>query len=269
MQGPVSRHLDDGVLKNQAPAIFAEAPHERTSEAYSFVPTIEILNLLRDEGWMPVSARQSRVMNESKEGFQKHIVRLRQAKDIRTLSVDELIPEVVITNGHDGNTPYSLHAGLMRCFCDNQCVVGDSTFNQIKVNHIGFDPKDIIEASYRIIQEIPALTDSVDDWRQTKLSDDHRVALAKAALRLRWEEDKNPVDEHDLLQYRRRSDKEHDLWTTFNVIQENLIRGGMSLDKKTRRNYGAKKVKDIQSIDKEISINKNLWDLSAHLKQVA
>jgi hypothetical protein len=52
-------------------------------------------------------------------------------------------------------------------------------------------------------------------------------ALAKAALTYRFGEEHQPVTESQLLSPRRWQDESGDLWTTYQRIQENLIKGGL------------------------------------------
>jgi len=56
---------------------------------------------------------------------------------------------------------------------------------------------------------------------------------------------------------RREADRGNDLWSTFNVAQENLIRGGF-VNGSTRR-----KVRPITSIQKDVNFNSQLWDLAS------
>lgn len=53
-------------------------------------------------------------------------------------------------------------------------------------------------------------------------------ALANAALKYRFGEDHQPVTVLQLLTPRRREDYNDDLWTVYQRVQENLIKGGLS-----------------------------------------
>ena len=56
--------LSDDQIRRVAPSIFAEAAHESRSARYTYIPTIEVLNGLRNEGFQPFMACQTRVRNE-------------------------------------------------------------------------------------------------------------------------------------------------------------------------------------------------------------
>src|SRR3954471_4469210 len=69
--------LSNDQLHRSAPSIFAPTPWHRMSDRYRFVPTIEVVDMLRDRGFMPVRAQQSRSRIEGKGAFTKHLLRFR------------------------------------------------------------------------------------------------------------------------------------------------------------------------------------------------
>ena len=82
---------------------------------------------------------------------------------------------------------------------------------------------------------------------------------------MRWEADEAhnyPVHEGRLLQPRRIEDTSKDLWTTFNVVQENIIKGGMY----TRGSDGrSRRARAIKSVNEDQRLNKALWILADSL----
>ena len=88
-------------LMSVAPSIFAAQPWEKMSDRYTFIPTIQIVDKMRREGFQPVAAMQSRTRIEGKQDFTKHLLRFRDMRNgetpaIRTLG--EVYPELVLTN---------------------------------------------------------------------------------------------------------------------------------------------------------------------------
>jgi len=63
-----------------APSAGAQTPHEMVSDRYSFVPTIQAVDMLRSVGWLPVSVKQAGVRNDDRNGFQKHIIRFKSTR---------------------------------------------------------------------------------------------------------------------------------------------------------------------------------------------
>ena len=45
--------LDDNQIMRFAPSIFAQDKHESRSKIYTYIPTIEILQVLKKEGFFP------------------------------------------------------------------------------------------------------------------------------------------------------------------------------------------------------------------------
>lgn len=69
--------MSDDMLRKVAPSIFATEAHDSRSARYTYIPTVDILNGLRREGFQPVAAMQSRARDESKRDHTKHLIRLR------------------------------------------------------------------------------------------------------------------------------------------------------------------------------------------------
>ena len=67
--------LEMETLRSQAPSIFAPGPMTGVSGRYTFVPTTQIIEGLREHDWVPVSVEQQRVRTEARRGFQKHLLR--------------------------------------------------------------------------------------------------------------------------------------------------------------------------------------------------
>ena len=79
-------NLEDDTLRSFAPSIFAGAAHSRTSRRYSFLPTSSILKGMAEEGWLPVSAQERLVCDDSRKGFQNHMVRFAHRDDLHKCS---------------------------------------------------------------------------------------------------------------------------------------------------------------------------------------
>ncbi|MBN3063648.1 DUF932 domain-containing protein [Pectobacterium parmentieri] len=74
---------------------------------------------------------------------------------------------------------------------------------------------------------IPTIT-LLDNLQSLLLPPPAQQALEKAALTYRFGEEHQPVTESQILSARRWHDERTDLWTTYQRIQENLIKGGLS-----------------------------------------
>src|SRR4051794_23840052 len=128
-----ARTLDDDQLRRLAPSIFAASPWGRMSGRYRMVPTIEVVGLLRDKGFLPVRAEQSRTRIEGKGDFTRHLIRFRHGDHLSPLAVGAEVPELVLTNSHDGTSAYRFMAGVFRLVCSNGMVVQSADHGSLSV----------------------------------------------------------------------------------------------------------------------------------------
>ncbi len=259
--------LTNDALMAVAPSIFAAQPWEKMSERYTFIPTIQIVEKMRTEGFVPVSAVQSRTRIEGKAEFTKHLIRFRDMRNgdapaIRTLGM--VYPELVLTNSHDGASAYKLDAGLFRLVCTNGMVVSAGTVSQINVRHSG-SADGIIDASYQVVEQFPKVLESVEAFGQLRLNAPQREAFATAALTLKYE-DAAPVAPASILRVRRHEDADPSLWNTFNTVQEHLINGGdRGRNVETRRNV---RTRAVNGISENTRLNKALWTLTEEMRKL-
>ena len=67
-----------------------------------------------------------------------------------------------------------------------------------------------------------------DAMQSLVLSPPARQALAQAALTYRYGDEHQPVTTADILTPRRREGYGQDLWSAYQTIQENMLKGGIS-----------------------------------------
>jgi hypothetical protein len=254
--------LDNSQLMRLAPSIFATEAHESRGERYAFIPTIAVVEAMRNEGFYPVSACQSTARDVTKKAHTKHMIRFRQHDGFT--SVGEVLPEVVMLNSHDGTSSYQLNSGLYRLVCMNGMIVADSEIDSIRVRHSGNVIDNVIEGSFSIVNEAPKVAAKVEDMRALSLSHDERIIFAEAAKTLRWDESQE-VNTESLLYSHRQADKGADLWRTLNVVQEKIIRGGAVItntEKRTRR------ARAVNSVSENSRLNKALWTLAEEMRKL-
>jgi len=255
--------LSDEYLRQQAPSIFAQAPMTGLSQRYAFVPTTEIVAGLREKHWLPVRVEQQRVRTASRFGFQKHLIRFRRAEQMQTL--DEWNEELVLTNSHDAGCAYLMRVGIFRRLCGNGLVVSDSAFEAIRFRHAGLQANQVVEASYRVLEYVPKVAQRIAGFRNRILGEPEAKQFAEKALLLRFDSlEQAPVAADTLLTARRPEDQAPDLWTTFNRVQENLTRGGLSDGRRSRAGR-LRSLRSLRGIDSQIALNKDLWGLAESL----
>ena len=252
--------LTNEALRLEAPSIFAQAPMNGLSRRYTFVSTTEIVAGLREKSWLPVHVEQQRARSPSRIGFQKHLIRFRL--DVQMHTLDEWNAELVLTNSHDAGCAYILQVGIYRRICTNGLVVSDQQFEAIRFRHANLRTQDVVEASFRILEYLPRLGALINRFSGRLLSQSESLTFAQQALLLRYDSpDQSPIGAETLLNPRRAEDQANDLWTTFNRVQENLVRGGLSDSKRNRRG-GLRTMRGLRGIDSKLILNKELWALA-------
>ena len=117
-----------------------------------------------------------------------------------------------------------------------------------------------------MVSQTPKALEQMELMQGIDLSPAERRIFAEAAKELRWDADEVAVDNDALLLPRRTGDRAGDLFTTFNVLQEKVIRGGVNvMNKETRRSHRAREVK---GVSENVKLNKALWTLAEEMRKL-
>lgn len=254
--------LSDDHIRAVAPSIFAEAAHISRSERYSYIPTGTILNQLRKEGFEPFMVCQTRTRNEDRRDYTKHMIRLRHASQINGNEANEII----LLNSHDGTSSYQMLAGMFRFVCQNGLVCGDTTMD-IRVPHKGDVTGHVIEGAYEVLNGFERVEKSRDSMCAISLDERESDVFAQSALALKYDDKEKPapITAQQILSPRRYDDRQSDLWSVFNRVQENLIKGGLQ---GKSVNGNRQRTRAVQGIDQNIRLNRALWLLAEGLQKL-
>lgn len=251
------RPLTRNELAHFVPSVFSEEKHESRSERYTYIPTISLLDNLQREGFQPFFACQTRVRDQSKREHTKHMLRLRRAGQI----MGQQVPEIILLNSHDGSSSYQMLPGLFRQVCQNGLICGQS-FGEVRVPHRGNVVENVIEGAYEVLGIFDRVEEKRDAMQSLVLPAPARQALANAALRYRFGEEHCPVTPSQLLTPRRNEDNSDDLWTVYQRVQENLIKGGLS----GRTTQGRRaQTRAVKGIDSDVKLNRALWVMAENM----
>jgi hypothetical protein len=243
------QHLTLNEIGRTAPSVFQTQPKGHLSDKYAFIPTTTVINILEKQHWFPTYASESRTRLEGNKGYQKHVLRFRHESFI---GQKDLVPELVLANSHNGSSSFQLMTGVFRFVCGNGLIVADSNFETIKIRHMGFNQTDVIDASYKIIENVPQIMGKVEEFKSIDLTEEDRSIYVDCAASLRWNDQEAYEKSTALKKIRRNEDKSTDLFTTYNVIQENMIKGGT-------RDSSWKKTRAVNSLSENVRLNKALW----------
>lgn len=156
---------------------------------------------------------------------------------------------------------YQMLPGYFRFVCQNGCVCGQS-LGEVRVPHRGNVVEKVIEGAYEVVGVFDRIEEKRDAMQSLVLPPPARQALAQAALTYRYGDEHQPVTTADILTPRRREDYGKDLWSTYQTIQENMLKGGIS-----GRSAKGKRIhtRAIHNIDTDIKLNRALWVMAETL----
>lgn len=259
--------LNEDQMRTAAPSIFAAGKHVSRSDRYTYIPTIDVLRGLRKEGFEPFMVAQGASRIEGKAEFTKHMIRMRHAGQTHTRPEAN---EIILINSHDGASSYQMLAGMFRFVCCNGLVVGD-VIDDIRIPHKGNIQGEVIEGAFRVLDQFNAVEEHAEGMKALELAHGEELAFATAALALRFGDQTEghgqpaPVTADQLTHARRMEDVGHSLWSAFQRVQENVIRGGQP-----GRSAQGKRMhtRPVQSIDRGVSLNRALWTLAEEMRKL-
>jgi hypothetical protein len=267
--------LSEDQMFRMAPSIFARDAHDSRSERFKPIPTIEIVRGLAKEGVSVVGVQQAGGRGTTAT-HGKHLIRLRRLDEQH--QVGDSVFEVLLKNANDGSAAYDLMAGLFRIVCMNSLVAETPHQESLRVRHTGDAIGKVIEGTYTVMERAGEIAEKAQSWRNIKLTADHRAAYAKGAHVERFgDEAKTLVKPEQLLIPRRTADNGTDLWSTYNVVQENCMKGGIAPTMDARRAYRATHgnaarrttTRQLNGIDQTVQVNKGLWAMADWLSRHA
>jgi hypothetical protein len=273
--------LTTEALVKAAPSVGQVHPHRGCSDKYVPISTLDIVDRLQPLGWRPYRVTEARCISPDRIGYQKHVVSLRHRDHINAKSQFRFKPsdhrieeengqnffEMNITNSMDRSSTIQMFVGIFRQICANGLVVSRGIFTGMRERHINIDPDAIVRNIVKSGEQFGVVMENVNRMQAIELKEQERLDFGEFALMAKYETmQRSPIGPEKVLEPRRSEDGGKSLWKTFNVIQENIIRGGqieiMRLDQ-TGRGYSPSQ--GITSLDRQIKINEVLWDRAAAL----
>jgi len=257
-------------LKKEVPFAFLDAPTRPVSSKYVHVPTSRVIDDLMSMGWQPVQAAQRRGRAGKTSMFSKHMIKFQNPNlIIKGNDGDDVFPQIILTNSHDGTQSFKFMMGLYRLVCSNGLVIADEEFASFKIRHMGYSFEDLQQLITNAVEELPKKVEVINTMKNIELTEKQQKDLAFKAFLLRQgialeSEQAKEVKISDevlenILETQRSEDAGNDLWVTFNRVQEAITQGGFQ-----GALQGAKirKVRKIKSFEKDLKLNQQLFDLA-------
>lgn len=228
---------------------------EKTSDKYMFLDTRRVVDDMKDLGYevtgfdrangrtagAPYGLHQVRFQNPAHQNLSRHEA-----------------PTVLFVNSYDGTRRARFVAGLIRFACLNGMITGNLTDDHSFL-HMG-DYEEALMARMRgIAEETHRTFTKIEDYRDAYIEKALLIEMAAEALAIRFGDDTTlTIDPRSLLMPRRAEDLAPDLYTQWNVVQENILRGGVP---GLNKDGDIRLSRPVNQIEKSNRINSELWGL--------
>jgi len=243
--------------------IYATAKGTNTSDNFKFQDSQVIIDALQSSGFYLDDTSIGNPRKDENKGFQKHLMIFRSGwGETKIDDGNELT--ILVQNAHNGTSSVRFSIGIYRAVCANGLIVGD-TLHEYRVNHRGKDfERNIIEAIASVRHRFTEIKYVIGKMQNTLLNYQDRRNLAIKAIMVRIGKQAKFLKNADikrLLSTRRNEDKFEDLYTVFNRIQENVMRGGICYitnKDEVYKNNTLRKIK--KGGDTDIKFNSGFWN---------
>jgi hypothetical protein len=146
--------------------------------------------------------------------------------------------------------------------CRNGLIISEGMFPIFRVAHRGDILDELIRAALEMAERFTSLAAEVQRMQRQYLTVEQRERFAAQAIALRYPKGvPTGLQSSQLLVPRRPEDAGSDAWRTFNVVQENILRGGLRYATGPRR----RSTRGISSIRQNVRLNTALWEAAAFL----
>lgn len=249
-------------LTAKYPAVMAQSYDQKLSEDYQFLSTYQVATELQDRfGLRMVYVSQQR-SSKRNPNFQEHVLRFQfqDSGPVQLRSVGDSRPELVLANSHNGRSAIKFYAGIFRLVCSNGMVVADQDFGRIRVRHFGNEAlgkfKSLMDDTSRRMAVLDA---RIKKMQSLILKPADQITLARMMMEARsaprW------LEPHMALEARRPQDEgtsegNRSMWTTFNVLQENLSNREVRFQTEGNRPGF---MRPVSGSMRDLKLNEGLW----------
>ena len=245
-------------IKKSAPSIFQTKQKDGLSEHYVHIPTNKVIEDMIQLGWEPCQAVEIKARKKSTIGYQRHMIKFfNPSITIEGANGDDVFPQILLTNSHDGLSSFKFQIGLFRLVCSNGLVVCDTNYGDFKLRHMGYTFSELQTKISEAVESFPGLVKKINEFQNVELSDWQVTDFAGKAALVRFGENVK-VDVNELLGVERNEDAGNNLWAVFNRVQEKLISGNLSYTMGAR----VRKARAVKNFSQDLKINEALWELA-------
>lgn len=270
-------------LKSVCSYAFATEPTGNVSQRYVQANTEMVIDDLAKINWFPVAAKQVKNRGGSTASF--HMVAF-QNPDLKVdFGGDVCFPRIILTNSHDGKNSFKFVVGLLRLACSNGLVIADEEYGKVAIKHINYSFEELQTTVISMISELPNKIKMITDMQNTILSEEEKKEIAIDFLKAKKNykecdgvqdvEKATQVKEFEvsdetinsLLQPARESDAKNDLWSIYNVLQENIIKGKYYEFNPEKESF--RKQRGIKNAKRDVALNIKMFRIARRHVRVA
>ena len=217
-------------------------------------------------GWGVIQAQQVAARKNVTKGYQKHMIVFRHPDlMVEGQDGDNVWPQIIMTNSHDGKNSFTFQAGMYRLVCSNGLVIADQEFGSMKIRHMGYDFDTLRETINEMVEKLPLTVESMNKFKNTELSEPQKYDLARKALETRLKVQENQkvdqvykIDLDEFLKPVRKEDAGDDLWSVFNLVQEKVVEGDFEYVSGVKM----RKARKIKNFKQDLDVNQKLFEVA-------
>ena len=258
--------LTDEQIREVCPVAFTEKASNEVSKHYTHIPTNQVIDDMRELGWGVIQAQQVAARKNVTKGYQKHMIVFRHPDlMVEGQDGDNVWPQIIMTNSHDGKNAFSFQAGMYRFVCSNGLVIADQEFGKMRIRHMGYDFDTLRETINEMVEKLPLTVESMNKFKNTELSEPQKYDLARKALETRLKVQENQkvdqvykIDLDEFLKPVRKEDAGDDLWSVFNLVQEKVVEGDFEYVSGVKM----RKARKIKNFKQDLDVNQKLFEVA-------
>lgn len=254
--------LTNSEIAARCPQVFETSYSSRRTKKYGQFTTAQVIDALRTEGYEVTNAFAQSVRAEMRPTIHnKHCVRLSHRDFLDTLHPDETRPEIVIVNSHDGSSSFRIMAGIFRLVCSNGLIIADETTADNRICHWKGNSFDsVINTALLVAEQAKESYELIDQMKSQNLTPQQQKDYATKAAQIRLAYNKKSqvnFAENLLVPHRHEDNITPSIWNTYNVVQENCIKGGQLV--------GSRVLRPLTNISQNVEVNRKLWQEAVSL----
>ena len=225
------------------PAIYTTEPAENVSEKYTFIPSAQVMEDMKDLGYEAVSAHR---MVRGNKSFGWHSITFADNTE-RSIKTN-----IVMENSHDAKHSFSFSTSF---YVNGQYFYTDC--NHVRIRHMGYDFSTLQEGINDLAMNIPDQIALIEKMQNTSISSEALVAFATDVLKVRFNREDLTSDDAELLL--KEIGTITNFWSAFERIYWTIMRGGFQRRSKNGR---IRKTTCIKSMQRTIKLSQQMFNLA-------